>query len=418
VKLLDIQSSQRGEVCDSITLPKSIGEACRSENTSVVVITLMASGKAQLWRIVNASPDICAGPKAAMRNPSFGVRECAEQRGNTRMSFSYSTRAESEVFMSTRWTRPTIVTIWVCGCATAPFLALQAISPRLENPSVTAEIQAPPAVRDILKHSCYNCHSNETDLEWFDKIAPMSWLVANDVKRARKHLNFSEIGKLPLSDQRLLLFDAVNQIQLGAMPLESYRRVHPGSSVTPEKLETLRRYVASQAPPDASVSKDVRAAGDGHESSVSSDVSRSRVQDTAGGVSFNPDYKFWKQIGITERRDNNTIRVVLGNDVAVRAIADNHINPWPDGAILAKATWHEQGDGTEIALAGDFVQAEVMKRDSKKYRSTAGWGWGRWLGPTLTPDPKTADLRNACIDCHAPMRYNDYVFTMPMMGQQ
>ena len=48
MKLLDIQSSQRGEVCDSITLPKSIGEACRSENTSVVAITLMASGKAQL----------------------------------------------------------------------------------------------------------------------------------------------------------------------------------------------------------------------------------------------------------------------------------------------------------------------------------------------------------------------------------
>jgi hypothetical protein len=53
----------------------------------------------------------------------------------------------------------------------------------------------------------------------------------------------------------------------------------------------------------------------------------------------------WKQIGITERRDNNTIRVVLANDVAVKAIADRHINPWPDGAILAKATWREQRDG-------------------------------------------------------------------------
>jgi len=28
VKPLDIQSSQRGEICDSIILPKSIGEAC------------------------------------------------------------------------------------------------------------------------------------------------------------------------------------------------------------------------------------------------------------------------------------------------------------------------------------------------------------------------------------------------------
>jgi hypothetical protein len=246
----------------------------------------------------------------------------------------------------------------------------------------------------------------------------VSWLVANDVKRARKHLNFSDIGKLPISDQRLLLFDAVNQIQLGAMPLENYRLVHSGSSVTPEKLETLRKYVASQAPPDPSVSRDVQAAEDGRESRVSSDVSGSEVQDTIGGVSFNPDYKFWRQIGITERRDNNTIRAVLGNDVAIKAIADRHINPWPDGAILAKVTWHEQGDGTGLVRAADFVQVEMMKRDRKKYRSTSGWGWGRWLGSRLRPDAKTADLRNACIDCHAPMRHNDYVFTMPMMGQQ
>ena len=78
----------------------------------------------------------------------------------------------------------------------------------------------------------------------------------------------------------------------------------------------------------------------------------------------------------------------------------------------------EQGDGTGLARASDFVQVELMKRDSKKYRSTAGWGWGRWLGPNLTPDAKTADLKNACIDCHTPLRYNDYVFTMPIKNQQ
>jgi hypothetical protein len=50
------------------------------------------------------------------------------------------------------------------------------------------------------------------------------------------------------------------------------------------------------------------------------------VKDTVEGVSLNAGYKFWKQIGITERQDNNTIRVVLGNDVAIKAIADKHIN--------------------------------------------------------------------------------------------
>jgi FMN-dependent NADH-azoreductase len=40
VKFLDIQSSPRGESSDSITLTKSFIEACKSENTSIVVDTL------------------------------------------------------------------------------------------------------------------------------------------------------------------------------------------------------------------------------------------------------------------------------------------------------------------------------------------------------------------------------------------
>jgi len=40
VKLLEIQSSPRGESSDSITLTKSFVEACKSDNTSIVVDTL------------------------------------------------------------------------------------------------------------------------------------------------------------------------------------------------------------------------------------------------------------------------------------------------------------------------------------------------------------------------------------------
>ena len=40
MKLLEIQSSPRGECSDSITLTKSFIEACKSYNTSIVVDTL------------------------------------------------------------------------------------------------------------------------------------------------------------------------------------------------------------------------------------------------------------------------------------------------------------------------------------------------------------------------------------------
>ncbi|HEY6413003.1 MAG TPA: heme-binding domain-containing protein, partial [Edaphobacter sp.] len=123
------------------------------------------------------------------------------------------------------------------------FAAIQLIHPKLDNPPVTAELKAPPEVKRILKTSCYNCHSNETHLFWFDKVAPAYWIASSDVREARKHLNFSEIDNLPAAQQSALLYEAINQIQLGGMPLKSYTLLHPEANVSPEDLATLRNFV-------------------------------------------------------------------------------------------------------------------------------------------------------------------------------
>src|ERR1700758_5245086 len=131
------------------------------------------------------------------------------------------------------------------GVALLIFIAVQFIRPKLNDPPVTAEIVAPPDIKAIFKDSCYSCHSNETKLPWFDQMVPAYWIVSNDVRRARAHLNFSEIAALPEEQQRLALFDGFNQIRLGAMPLPSYRMVHRNSAVTPEQLDTLRKYLTT-----------------------------------------------------------------------------------------------------------------------------------------------------------------------------
>src|SRR5258708_4787710 len=84
-----------------------------------------------------------------------------------------------------------------CGIGLLLFAGLQFVRPELRNPPVSGEIQAPAEVKAIFKNSCYNCHSNETELAWFDRIVPAYWIVSRDVRRARAHLNFSEIGALP-----------------------------------------------------------------------------------------------------------------------------------------------------------------------------------------------------------------------------
>jgi hypothetical protein len=137
------------------------------------------------------------------------------------------------------------------------FIGIQFIRPELNNPPVTADLQATPEVKHILQNSCYGCHSNQTRLPWFDKVSPAYWIVTRDVKEGRKHLNFSEIGKIPAAQQKAVLFEAVYQIQLDAMPPPAYRRVHPGSVVTPEQLAVLKQYVNPATPSKAATATDL-----------------------------------------------------------------------------------------------------------------------------------------------------------------
>lgn len=303
------------------------------------------------------------------------------------------------------------------------FIGVQFIRPALTNPPVTADLNAPPLnappeVKNILRRSCYNCHSNETKLWWFDQIVPAYWIVANDVKTGRERLNFSELGELPRAQQQGTLYEAVNQIQLGAMPLASYKRVHPDSVVTPEELAVLKQYLHPPLPLKAAGPEENAAADEQYDKWIRSGGQPLQVRPAPNGIAFVPEYKDWKTVSSTNRFDNNTLRLVLGNPVAVRAIADGHINPWPDGTMFAKVAWAQLAGENGAVRSGSFVQVEFMIKDSKKYAATRGWGFARWRGMDLQPYGKNADFTTECVGCHNPLRNSDYVFTMPLKGQQ
>jgi hypothetical protein len=300
------------------------------------------------------------------------------------------------------------------------FVALQFIRPELTNPPVAAELSAPPEVEQILRTSCYNCHSNETRLPWFDRIVPAYWIATRDVRVGRQHLNFSEIGALPAPQQKAALYESVSQIELGAMPLPAYKRVHPESVITPQQLAVLKQYLTPANPYQPASAAEISTADAQYNQWLQLHAASSapEVAPAPNGFAFLPDYKNWKAISSTERFDNHTMRQILGNDVAVKAIAENHINPWPDGAAFAKVAWFQQADEKGLVTPGAFFQVEFMLRDSKKYAATLGWGWGRWRGLDLKPYGKDADFTKECVGCHSPLRDTNYVFTTPIRGQQ
>jgi hypothetical protein len=128
------------------------------------------------------------------------------------------------------------------------FAVLQAVRPGIPVKPATAEPRVPPGVRHILDKNCYVCHSDQRRLSWFDQIVPGYWLVRHDILTAREHLNFSTLASKPAAMQKAALYEAVNRIRLGAMPLPSFVLSHPEAKVTAQELTTLKEYLAPWTP--------------------------------------------------------------------------------------------------------------------------------------------------------------------------
>ncbi|UCD35360.1 MAG: cytochrome P460 family protein [Nitrospiraceae bacterium] len=133
------------------------------------------------------------------------------------------------------------------------------------------------------------------------------------------------------------------------------------------------------------------------------------------GITIPEGYKNWKLIASSHRSDNNTMRVVLGNDTAIASARSGKTNPWPEGSILAKLVWknttHEKWPTATIP--GEFVHAEFMIKDTARYKDTGGWGFARWKGMEQAPYGEKADFVQECFGCHTPVKDSDYVFTHP-----
>jgi len=91
------------------------------------------------------------------------------------------------------------------------------------------------SVSDILKNSCFDCHSDQTNYPWYDKIAPASWLVAHHIREGKKQLNFSNWGTLDLTDKITHLIEIQDEVKSGNMPIRSYTMMHRKARLSEEK---------------------------------------------------------------------------------------------------------------------------------------------------------------------------------------
>lgn len=85
----------------------------------------------------------------------------------------------------------------------------------------------------LMRGACMDCHSNETTWPWYSNVAPVSWLVQNDVDEGRRELNLST-GEAEVDEM-------IEAIQEGSMPPWQYKPIHPAARLSDKEKQDLIR---------------------------------------------------------------------------------------------------------------------------------------------------------------------------------
>jgi hypothetical protein len=133
------------------------------------------------------------------------------------------------------------------------------------------------------------------------------------------------------------------------------------------------------------------------------------------GIKIPAGYRDWKLVSVArEAGNNNDLRAVLGNDLAIKAYREGKL-PFPDGAIIARLAWSydtsEENNKVfgraQSFVAGAPINVQFMVKDSKKYAATGGWGFAQFKDGVPVADSALAP----CFACHVPVKSRDYLYT-------
>ncbi len=111
-----------------------------------------------------------------------------------------------------------------------------------ESDFITLE-QPPQHLADIIKTSCYDCHSNNTIYPWYDRITPVNFWVDGHIEHGKGHLNFSEWNKYSSKKKAHKLDEFIEMIEDKEMPLESYTLTHQDTKLSDADIAALTNWV-------------------------------------------------------------------------------------------------------------------------------------------------------------------------------
>ena len=133
----------------------------------------------------------------------------------------------------------------------AVFIIIQFFSIDKTNPPVDKSKdfltlkKTPQDIAQLIRNSCYDCHSNETKYPWYTNIQPIAWYLKDHINEGREELNFSEFANYEPVRQAKKMRKSAHEIEEGEMPMESYTLIHQNAKLTPEQKQKLQAYFIS-----------------------------------------------------------------------------------------------------------------------------------------------------------------------------
>ena len=101
----------------------------------------------------------------------------------------------------------------------------------------------PETIQKKLQVSCYDCHSNNTQYPWYNKIQPAAWFLEDHIKEGKAELNFNEWDSLSSRRKSSKLRSIIKQIERGEMPLDSYTLIHKDAKFSEAEAEELINFI-------------------------------------------------------------------------------------------------------------------------------------------------------------------------------
>ena len=127
------------------------------------------------------------------------------------------------------------------------------ISSTISEHDITKVYNVPADVQQILKVSCNDCHSNNTNYPWYTNIQPVGWWLQSHINEGKGHLDFSSFGSYTPKRQHHKMEEVIEQVKDNHMPLNSYLWIHKDAKLSEEQktllitwAEQLRAQIAKE----------------------------------------------------------------------------------------------------------------------------------------------------------------------------